>query len=145
LSEITKEKEKHEQVWCITCKTEGHHKDECPTFAQYMATGAPNPLEGGVGYCEICKTWGHHPTAFPLLQKYQSTPKNLFCNFCKSVGHDEKYCHTFDLMREHTSDAYKIQEENVSREGGVPQYNTLRGFNQGGRGGFNRGQDRRIW
>jgi hypothetical protein len=67
LSEITKEKEKHEQVWCITCKTKGHRKDECPTFVQYMATGALNPLAGGVGYCEICKTWGHHPTAFPLL------------------------------------------------------------------------------
>jgi hypothetical protein len=85
-----------------------------------MATGAPNPLVGGVGYCEICKTWGHHPTAFPLLQKYQSTPRNLFCNFCKSVGHDEKdYC-AFNLMREHTVDAYKIQEENAAAEGGVP-------------------------
>jgi hypothetical protein len=59
-------------------------------------------------------------------------PRNLFCNFCKSVGHDEKDCHAFDLMRECTSDAYKIQEENVTVEGGVPQYNTLRGFNQGG-------------
>jgi hypothetical protein len=58
-----------------------------------MATRAPNPLEGGVGYCEICKTWGHHPTTCPLLQKYQSTPRNLFCNFCKYVGHDEKDCH----------------------------------------------------
>jgi hypothetical protein len=53
LSELMKGKEKHEQVWCITCKTEGHRKDECPTFVQYMATGAPNPLAGGVGYCEI--------------------------------------------------------------------------------------------
>jgi hypothetical protein len=105
-----------------------------------MATGAPNPLVGGVGYCEICKTWGHHLTACPLLQKYQSTPRNLFCNFCKSVGHDEKDCHAFDLMRERTLDAYKIQEENVTAEGGIPQYNTPRGFNQGGRGGFGRGR-----
>jgi hypothetical protein len=81
LSELMKGKEKHEQVWCITCKTKGHRKDKCPTFVQYMATGAPNPLAGGVGYCEICKTWGHHLTACPLLQKYQSTPNNLFCNF----------------------------------------------------------------
>jgi hypothetical protein len=49
LSEITKEKEKHEHVWCTTCKTKGHRKEECPTFTQYMATGAPNPLVGGVG------------------------------------------------------------------------------------------------
>jgi hypothetical protein len=56
------------------------------------------------------------------------------------VGHDEKDCHTLDLMREHTTDAYKVQGEEGS-EGGVPQYNTLRGYNQGGRGGF-KGQGR---
>jgi hypothetical protein len=110
LSEITKEKEKREHVWCITCKIEGHRKEVCPTFAQYMATGESNLLEEGVGYCEICKTWGHHLTTFLLLQKYQSTPKQLFYNFCKSVGHDEKDCRTFNLMRESTLDAYKIQE-----------------------------------
>jgi hypothetical protein len=33
LQEIMKGKEKHEGVWCITCRTEGHHKDECPTFS----------------------------------------------------------------------------------------------------------------
>jgi hypothetical protein len=75
-----------------------------------MATRALNRLAGGPGYCEICMTWGHHPTACPLLQKYQTTPKNLFCNFCKSVGHDENNCRAFDLMRERTLDAYKIQE-----------------------------------
>jgi hypothetical protein len=103
LSEINKEKEKCEQVWCITCKTEGHQKEECPTFAQYMDIGEPNPLVGGVGYCEICKTWGNHPTACLLLQKYHSMPRNLFCNFYKFVGHDKKYFHALDLMRDLTS------------------------------------------
>jgi hypothetical protein len=32
LEELTKGKEKCEQVWCTKCRTEGHHKDECPTF-----------------------------------------------------------------------------------------------------------------
>jgi hypothetical protein len=59
-------------------------------------------------------------TACPLLQKYQSMPRNLFCNFCKFVGHDEKDCRAFDLMRECTADAYRIQEENATTEGGVP-------------------------
>jgi hypothetical protein len=27
---------------------EGHHKDECPTFMQYLAAGASNPLPGGI-------------------------------------------------------------------------------------------------
>jgi hypothetical protein len=52
-SEIMKEKEKHKQVWCITCKTEGHQKEEYPVFAQYMVTGSAKPLAGGVIYCEI--------------------------------------------------------------------------------------------
>jgi hypothetical protein len=75
-----------------------------------MDIGETNPLEGGVRYCEICKTWGHHPTACPLFHKYQSIPNNLFCNFFKYVGHDEKDCCVFDLMRECTSDVYRIQE-----------------------------------
>jgi hypothetical protein len=120
---------------------EGHHKDECPTFVQYLVVGAPNPLPGG-GYCEICKKWGHHPTECPLLQKYQSTPKNLFCNFCKSVGHEEKDCRVFDLLRECTSDIYRIQEENTDVDGSGAQYNTQRGFNQGNKENFGRGRGR---
>jgi hypothetical protein len=58
----------------------------------------------------------------------------MFCNFCKSVGHEEKDCHAFDLMRECTADAYRVQGE--ESEGGASQYNTPRGYNQGGRGGF---------
>jgi hypothetical protein len=112
LVDITKGKEKWEQIWCTKCRTEGHHKDECPTFAEYMAAEAPNPLPRG-GYCEICNKWGHNLHDFPLLQKYQSTSRNLFYAFCKSVGNEDKYCFTFDLMRENTSDMYIIQEENV--------------------------------
>jgi hypothetical protein len=40
--------------------------------------------------------------------------QKLFCNFCKSVGHDEKDCHALDLMREHTTDAYIVQGEDGS-------------------------------
>jgi hypothetical protein len=75
---------------------------------------------GGLGYCKICNTWVNHPIYCPLLQKYQSTLRHLFYNFCKSVGHNEKDCHAFDLMREHTSDVYIIQEENVTVEGRFP-------------------------
>lgn len=47
LVEITKGKEKWEQVWCIKCRTKGHQKDEFLAFVQYVAVGAPNPLLGG--------------------------------------------------------------------------------------------------
>jgi hypothetical protein len=78
-------------------------------------TGAPNPLPGG-GYCEICKKWDHHPTKCPLLHKYHSIPRNLFFNFFKSPGHEEKDFHVFNLMRDITSYMYMIQEENVAAE-----------------------------
>jgi hypothetical protein len=38
LQELVKGKEKHEEVWCVTCRTKGHHKNECPTFKEYLAT-----------------------------------------------------------------------------------------------------------
>jgi hypothetical protein len=108
---------------------------------QYLATGASNPLSGGE-YYEIFKKWGHHPTNNPLLQNYQSTPKILFCNFLKFVGHEEKDCHMFNLMRECTSDMYRIQEENVAAEVGSLQYNNQRGFNQANIGKFFQGCSR---
>jgi hypothetical protein len=39
-----KSKDKREVDWCTTCRTEAHHKNECPTVAQYMETRLPNPL-----------------------------------------------------------------------------------------------------
>jgi hypothetical protein len=39
-------------------------------------------------------------------------------------------------MREHTSDIYRIQEENVAIEGGGPEYKNHRIFNPGNQGGF---------
>jgi hypothetical protein len=55
------------------------------------------------------------------------------------MGHEEKYFNTFHLMREHTSDMYKIQEDNVIEKWGVPQYNNQIGFNLGNKGNFGRG------
>jgi hypothetical protein len=42
-------------------------------------------------------------------------------------------------MREHTTNMYKIQEENYMIEGGG-QFKNTRGFNQGNREGFVRGE-----
>jgi hypothetical protein len=101
-------------------------------------SGAPNILTRG-GYCEICTKWGHHLTEFPLLSKYQSMPRNFFCNFCKSIGHEGKDCCTFNFMRDCTSDMYSIQKENFVAKGSGPQYNNQIGFNPGNIGNFGRG------
>jgi len=86
LQDMKKGKEVREEIWCIRCKAEGHHKDQCPLFQEYLASGAPNPLNHGAGpWCEIYRTRGHRPENCHLLQKYVSTPTSLYCTFCKSV------------------------------------------------------------
>jgi hypothetical protein len=57
-----------------------------------------------------------------MMQKYQTVPKNAYCTFCKSVGHDDKDCRTMDLMRERTSDTYRVQDELMSGKA-APQFN----------------------
>ena len=44
LQDIKKGKEIREEVWCSKCRTEGHSREHCPVFAEYLASGAPNPL-----------------------------------------------------------------------------------------------------
>jgi hypothetical protein len=75
-------------------------------------------------WCEICKKQGHDPYHFPMMQKYQTVPKSSYCNFCKSVGHDDKDCRTMDLMRERTSDAYRVQAEMMTGQA-TPQFNQV--------------------
>lgn len=87
------------KVGCIKCKSQGHNKDHCPIFANYLAGGGPMPLrlELQVGpsavpalWCTICQVGGKHATKdYHLLQKYTQTPQQLYCNLCRLVGHDE--------------------------------------------------------
>jgi hypothetical protein len=44
LHEIKKGKEVEHELWCTKCKAQGHTKDNCPVFVDYIASGAPNPL-----------------------------------------------------------------------------------------------------
>jgi hypothetical protein len=119
-----KTKDKQESVWCTTCRMEGHHKNECPTFTQYMVERMPNPCTLGGLWCEIFKKRGHDPYHFPMMQKYQTVPKSSYCNFCKSVGHDDKDSITMELMRERTSYAYRVQDEMMTGQV-VPQFNQV--------------------
>jgi hypothetical protein len=64
------------------------------------------------------------------MHKSVQTPTNLYCTFCKSVGHNNRYCRAFDLMHERSRDIYKIQGD-VQQEGNSLQYNSP------GRGNFN--------
>ena len=107
---MQKGKKVREEVWYTKCRMEGHSKEHCPVYAEYMASGAPNPLPQTRGpWCEICRTNGHRPQDCPLLQKYVQVPKNLFCTFCQSVGHSDEHCRAYGLMQERTQDMYSMQ------------------------------------
>jgi hypothetical protein len=76
-----------------------------------MAIRVPNPFPTGGPWCEICKMHRHDPYHCPMMHKYKIVPKSSYCNFLKSVGHDDKDCRTLDLMREISLDTYRVQEE----------------------------------
>jgi hypothetical protein len=40
-----KGKDKREYIWCVRCISEGHYKEHCPVFHEYLASGAPSPLK----------------------------------------------------------------------------------------------------
>ena len=58
-------------------------------------------------------TGQHRPENCYLLQRYGQGPKNSYCNFFKSVGHNEDECRTYDAYRVHTegpsNDSYGYQ------------------------------------
>ena len=129
LREMKKGKPDREEIWCMQCRTEGHDKERCPLVNKYLQTGAPNPFPPQVLYCELCRMTGQHrPENCYLLQRYGQGPKNSYCNFCKSVGHNEDECRTYDAYRVHTegpsTDSYGYQ-------GGASGRGT-----SGGRGGM---------
>ena len=91
---------------------DGHTKDNCPTFMNYVTLSAPNLLNGrGLPWCHICQSRGHYDEECVYLQKFVSTPANLFCKFCKSVGHEEKYCRAYQLLKEKIVDTYLMKNE----------------------------------
>ena len=115
---MKKGKASREEVWCTRCRTEGHDKEQCPTVRNFLNSGAPNPFNPSVLYCEICRTTGQHqPEDCYLLQRYVQVPKNPYCKFCKSVGHNEDECRSFDLMRERTYNAYRVQNDGQGNDG----------------------------
>ena len=102
------------------CRTEGHSKEQCPMYMEYMASGAPKPLPQASGpWCEICRTNGHRPQDCPLLQKYVQVPKKLFSTFYKSVGHSDDHCKAYKLMQERTQDMYVMENDQQGNVGTV--------------------------
>ena len=113
--------EKREAVWSTLCRSEGHHKNECLTFVQYLGVGMKNIFPIGGPWCEIRKTHGNDPYHFPMMQKYKTKLKSTLCNFCNSLGHGDRNCRTLELMKEITSYSYRMQGELMEGQI-VPQF-----------------------
>lgn len=112
--------EAREEVWCIKFKGKGHDKDHCPVFANYLVGGGlmslrpqaqARPSAASALWCAICQIGGKHTTDnCHMLQKYTQTSQQLFCNFCRTVGHDERTCRSYELMMDRTH-TYRVQTE----------------------------------
>jgi len=120
--------EVHKEVWCLKCKSQRHDKDHFPIFANYVPGGWPVPLRlesqagtrmGPTLWCVICWVAGKHVTDnCHLLQKFVQTLQQLFCNFYKSMGHDECNYRSYELMMERAP-AYRMQTETQSPDQGI--------------------------
>ena len=144
--------EAREEVWCIKCKGQGHNKDHYQVFTKYWAGEGSMPLrlEAQTGpsaaptlWCVIYQIRGKHTTDnCHLLQKYTQTSQQLFCNFCRSVGHDERTCRSYELMMDRTlAYSVKTKKQALNPNAGM----ACAGFHGRGRGhgGMGLGRGRR--
>ena len=60
LQEIKKAKEDRDDIWCTHFHVDGHTKDTCPTFRNYLLSRAENSLSSvGIPWCRICQVYGN--------------------------------------------------------------------------------------
>ena len=60
-------------------------------------------------WCVICQIVGKHDMDnYHSLQKYTQNSQQLFCNFCRLVGHDEYTYRSYELMMDRTP-TYEVQ------------------------------------
>ena len=98
LQDIKKGKEQHEDIWCIRCRTDGHTKDTCPYFQNYMLSGASNHLScGNIPSCRIFQVYGHRHKECGYMQNMVMKPTNLYCSY--------------NLLQERTYDLYYVKGE----------------------------------
>ena len=112
LQDIKKAKEDRNDLWCTHCHADGHTKDTCPTFRNYLLSGAPNPLSyAGILWFRMCQVYGHQHENYEYMQKMITKEENMYYTFCRSVGHDDKNYRDYDLLQERTYDSYFVKDE----------------------------------
>ena len=108
-------KDEHDELWCTRCHVDGHTKDTCLTFRNYLLSGALNPLScGSVSFCRICQVYGNRHENCTYMHKMVMKLASLYCTFYRSVGNEDKDCWDYDLLQEWTYDAYLVKGEDLS-------------------------------
>lgn len=128
--------EVRKEIWCLKCKGRRHDKDHFSAFVNYTRGGGPIPLrpeaQAGLStvpalWRAICQVVGKHTIDnCHLLQKFVQTPQQLFCNFSRSVGHDERNCQSYELMMDKTL-AYRVHIETRPPDQSAGMVNRLSG------------------
>lgn len=104
--------EVHEELWCVKGKGLGHDKDHFQMLTNYLTRGRPmllrleaqaRPSAAPPLWCIIFQIGGKHAMEnCHLLQKYTQNSEQLFCNFCRLMGHDDHTCRSYDFMMDRT-------------------------------------------
>ena len=78
----------------------------------YVTAGASNPINTqGMPWCIIYQFRGHNPEECLYLHVIVSTLASMYCKFCKTVGHNEKYYKSFQFLQEKTMDTYLMKND----------------------------------
>ena len=110
LQDIKKTNEYCDDLWCTHCHANGPTKDTCLTFQNYLLSGALSPLSGvGAPWCRSFHVYGHGHENCDYMQEMVTKEESLYCTFCRSVGHDKKNCHAYDLLQERMYDSYFVK------------------------------------
>lgn len=78
-----------------------------PLRLEAQAGPSAGPMLWGA-ICQVARK--HMTTNCHLLQKFVQTLQQLLYNFCKSVGHDERNCRSYELMMDRIP-IYRVQTE----------------------------------
>lgn len=133
------------KVQCLKCKSQGHGKEHCPVFVKFITRGGPTPLRleapagpsvGATLWCTIFQVARKDATDnCHLLQNFIQTQQQLFYDFCKFVGHDERYCHSSELIMERTPMYHMQVETRLPGQGVEGARGDYQGRGWGRRGG----------
>ena len=91
-------------------------------------------------WCAICQIGGKHVMDnCHLLRKYMQNSQHLFCNFCRSVGHDECTCRSYELTMDQIP-TYRAQTKTWTLDQNESMAHTRFQGRERGRGGMGLGR-----